>query len=727
MKQLLKRDRASALLALLALLASLLPLAERVRAEETNKYYDYILDYTSVRAMALQSSKTEDEWLSLFFSLGVDKIALNEASAANLHQNAAIPVHAMTVKTATEQYGWEQSYPEKVAAWLRGSTDMSDAIICTETAEDYAWILDAFRARFDDFEAQTYFDGEKGFLFIRQQANGLKGEKLLELRLGIWPATVEKMRAIGYQIVPRSVTVKDMNGTSYAAAYIEVLERYDSPYFLNSGDELVGSESGEGKALLRAYLESSGASIGMFEQSDQSQNDIWPGTVELLEETGYRGVRVFNEWAYIQNRYQYCGYDGPEEITNTFFRAIAERNCKVIFLKMILDPDSDVSWGADESGWIYITDPAEYEKMLGDLETRLAPLGYTRATVPAMTLDAPSTALQLLQGIGTAALFVLLLDMILCLGRRWRAALLALGVLGFAGLCLLKPAAYRLILSMAGGIVMPSLAAAGLCRVLAQRRREEPRLALGRLTVSAIVTALTTVAVSLSGALLASSALSQLSYILEIDLYRGVKLMQLIPIALFALCYLLVYAYEETGARDAVLARMGARGEKGRAERFLAYFRELMRTPMQLGWFLAAVVLAVAAVFLLAVFVYYIYRTGNSSSTSAAELQFRNFLENLLIARPRTKEMLIGWPMLLLFIWSVRRGLRFLPMLFGLGMSIGLVSVVNTFLHIRTPFLLSLLRTFWGLLFGLLLGLVLMLVMELLYRLVRRICGVDHV
>lgn len=727
MKAFWKRERVLAALALLGLLAAIFPIISRVQAEEDNKYYDYILDYTSVRAMALQSTQTEDEWLDLFYSLGVDKVALNEACALDLHQNAAIPIHAMTVKKATEQFGWERSYPEQVAAWLRESTDLSDAIICTETAEDYAWMLSKLRERFDGFEADTYLDGEQGFIFIRQQANGLKGEKLLDLRLGIWPKTVERMESHGFQIVPRSVTIEELNGTSYAASYIKVLEYYDSPYFLNSGDELVGSESEEGRALLRDYFRTSGARIGMFEQNDQSQNDIWPGTVELLNATDYSGVRIFNEWAYIQNRYQYCGYEGPEEITNSFFRAIAERNCKVIFLKMILEPDCDVSWGADESSWVYVTEPAEYEKMLGDLDARLAPLGYTRGTVPAMTLRETPTVLTLVQGIGTAALLVLLLDLFIPLGKRWRYALLGAGALCFALLYVVKPDSYRLILSMAGGIVMPSLAAVGLCRILAQKRRSAAHVGFGALLASTVGTAAGAVGVSLLGSLLATSALSQLSYILELDLYRGVKLMQLIPIGLFGLAYLLVYAYEETGARDAVLAHIGTRGEKGRAARFIAYLREKLETPMKLGWFLAAVVLAVAAAFLLLVFAYYIYRTGNSSTTSSAELQFRNLLENLLIARPRTKEMLIGWPMLFLFIWALRRGLRFLPLLFGMGMSIGLVSVVNTFLHIRTPFLLSLLRTFWGVLFGFALGIVLVVAAELVYRLVRRICGVEYV
>ena len=134
----------------------------------------------------------------------------------------------------------------------------------------------------------------------------------------------------------------------------------------------------------------------------------------------------------------------------------------------------------------------------------------------------------------------------------------------------------------------------------------------------------------------------------------------------------------------------------------------------------------VAAVFMLLVFAYYMYRTGNSTTTSARELAFRNFLENTLIARPRTKEMIVGWPMLMLFIWSLRRRMKFLPMIFGTGMTIGLVSVVNTFLHIRTPFLLSLLRTGWGILFGLLIGTAVVIVAELIYRLVRRICGVTN-
>ena len=84
MKSILKRNRVLAVIALIGLLASLVPLISRVQAEESNKYYDIVLDYNSMRSMARQSSQSEDEWLDLFKSLGVDKVALSEASALNL-------------------------------------------------------------------------------------------------------------------------------------------------------------------------------------------------------------------------------------------------------------------------------------------------------------------------------------------------------------------------------------------------------------------------------------------------------------------------------------------------------------------------------------------------------------------------------------------------------------------------------------------------------------------
>ena len=728
MKQFFKINRILLLLALVGLLASLLPVSARVSAEEANKKYDILLDYASLRPMTLQSALSEGEWLDVFASLGVDKVALGEASARDLHKSAAIPVYAQSIREIRENYGWDAAYPEAVVRWIAARDDLSDAVISAETREAFDWVCKALDERGENLNYSTFTDGDRGYVCIPQQRDGTKGEKILDLCLGIWPETVELVRSHGMNIVPRTVTVDGLNGEKFAGEFIKVLKEHGTPYYINSGDSWLGYDTDAGKAMLKDFLTDSGIGVGLMEENDQSQNLIWDGVEELLEDTGYNVVRVFNEWAYIQFRYAYCGYEGPEEITNSLFRAIAERNCKVVYFKMILEPDNDVSVDAEEEEWTYITDPADYEKLLIDLDTRLAALGYAHETVPAMELDSSSVLVRVLEGIGVAALLVLLADLFLYLDDKWRYGLLAVGAIGMAGLAFVMSGGYKLILSMLGGIVMPSLAGVGLCRVLAEKRRSEPQIALGRLVGYAVTMGLLAVLVSFGSSVLATSALSELSYLTEIDLYRGVKLMQLIPIGFFGLGYLLVYAYEETGAKRAVLVNIGARGEKGRVQKLWRYLLEVLNRPMKLSWFVAVVVIAVACVCGLGVGVYYILRTGNSMNVSSAELQFRNLLENLLIARPRTKEMLIGWPCLLLFIWSLRRHLNFLPLVFGLGMSIGLVSIVNTFLHIRTPFLLSLLRTGWGILFGFILGVIALIVAELLYRFIKKLLfGSSHV
>ena len=728
MKQFFKTNRILILLAVVGMFAALFPVVARVRAEEANKQYDIVLDYASLRPMALQSELTEGEWLDVFASLGVDKVALGEASARDLHKSSAIPVYAQSIREIRENYGWAAAYPERVVQWISERDDLSDAVISAETREAFDWVCSALDARGEDLDYRTFTDGDRGYICLPQQSDGTKGEKLLDLCLGIWPETVELVRSHGMNIVPRTVTVDGLNGEKFAGEFIEVLKEHGTPYYINSGDSWVGYDTDEGEALLKDFLTDSGIGVGLMEENDQSQNLVWDGVEELLEDTGYNVVRVFNEWAYIQFRYAYCGYEGPEEITNSLFRAIAERNCKVVYFKMILEPDNDVKVDAKEEEWTYITDPADYEKLLGDLDTRLSAIGYTHETVPAMELDDPSVFVRALEGIGVAALLVMLVDLFLYLDDKWRYGLFAVGAVGMTGLAFVMPGGCKLILSMLGGIVMPSLTGVGLCRVLAEKRRSEPEIGLAKLIVYAKIVGLLAILVSFGSSILATSALSELSYIAEIDLYRGVKLMQLIPIGFFGLGYLLVYAYEETGAKRAVLANIGERGEKGRVQKLWSYLLEVLDRPMKLSWFVAVVVIAVACVCGLGVGVYYIIRTGNSMNVSETELQFRNLLENLLIARPRTKEMLIGWPCLLLFIWSLRRHLNFLPLVFGLFMSIGLVSIVNTFLHIRTPFLLSLLRTGWGILFGFILGVIAVLIAELLYRFIKKLLfGSSHV
>lgn len=99
----------------------------------------------------------------------------------------------------------------------------------------------------------------------------------------------------------------------------------------------------------------------------------------------------------------------------------------------------------------------------------------------------------------------------------------------------------------------------------------------------------------------------------------------------------------------------------------------------------------------------YINRSGNSGNAGELELQIREFLERVLYVRPRTKEFLIGYPALLVSYYLCSRHYKNAEYILAIG-AIGTMSTVNTFTHLHTPFMYSLLRSTYGIVFGAVIG-----------------------
>lgn len=96
----------------------------------------------------------------------------------------------------------------------------------------------------------------------------------------------------------------------------------------------------------------------------------------------------------------------------------------------------------------------------------------------------------------------------------------------------------------------------------------------------------------------------------------------------------------------------------------------------------------------------YILRSGNSK-ISIAENQIRNTIAVLTGARPRTKEFLVCWPCLALFVYYSRHNVsKLLRWFFAVGASVLFASVTNTFCHVFTDVTVSFLRTVYGLIFS---------------------------
>ena len=112
---------------------------------------------------------------------------------------------------------------------------------------------------------------------------------------------------------------------------------------------------------------------------------------------------------------------------------------------------------------------------------------------------------------------------------------------------------------------------------------------------------------------------------------------------------------------------------------------------------------------------FYISRTGNSGSVSDLELAFRQWLENTLYVRPRTKEFLIGFPFFVLALYVMGINRKWGSILLVPGV-IGFLSIVNTFTHLHIPVAVSVLRTLYSVSLGFVIGLVFILIFKVGYR-----------
>lgn len=213
------------------------------------------------------------------------------------------------------------------------------------------------------------------------------------------------------------------------------------------------------------------------------------------------------------------------------------------------------------------------------------------------------------------------------------------------------------------------------------RKKQNVLQAIGRLLLVTVG--------SLVGALLMVGLLADGTFMLKTNNFTGVKIAHLLPVLLLAAWFFLFREKQDP----------------------LLKTKKLFNAAVTYKWVAAFVVIA-------GLLLIYLLRTGNDTTTvSEYERLFRAMLDNVLFVRPRTKEFLFGHPLLLLaFYWGYQRD-EMLPVL-ALG-AIGQISLVNTFAHIHTPVLTSLLRTINGLVLGIVIGVALILVVNLVIRLGR--------
>ncbi|MGI9861409.1 DUF5693 family protein [Moorella naiadis] len=344
--------------------------------------------------------------------------------------------------------------------------------------------------------------------------------------------------------------------------------------------------------------------------------------------------------------------------------AARERDVRLLIARFKFNPGS-ASWLQDNLQYV------------GDVSKMLAADGLAIGRARPFAPFPYSRLWVLLIGFGVLAAGVLLLGQLELLPAGLILGLLGVlvwtGVLGLNHQVLLA----RKAMALGAAVIFPTLA------MLTAWSPE------GRGLRTSLALLIRTALISLLGAVAIAAILADNTFFLKINAFSGIKIAFILPLIIFTLAVII----RQEGRRTATT------------------FRGWLDANLTLKLVLLAVVVAAAGLV-------YISRSGNEGvGLLPFEGQMRSFLGNALLARPRTKEFLLGYPFLLL---SLTLGYQHRYLLFWLLGLVGQISLVNTYCHLHIPFLISLLRTFNGLWLGLILGVVLVLVVRLGQRFLGR-------
>jgi hypothetical protein len=332
--------------------------------------------------------------------------------------------------------------------------------------------------------------------------------------------------------------------------------------------------------------------------------------------------------------------------------AAAERNIRVLYVRLF-EMDQPASAARLNQGFIQ------------GLNEALIREGFQIGTPVSMgTLDS-NIGRRRVVGLGIIAAGLWLLYLIRpAASNRLAPVLGALGLLGaiaWIGLLRWAPSLGCKGFAFLSVVIFPTL---GMMLFLKETPRDLGRSVLALLGISWM---------SFMGAILMTGLLTEKSYMLALDGFKGVKLAHVVPLAL----------------TPAILWAQKPHP--------IQRVRAVLTYPLRV-WQLAAAALALAA---LAV---YIMRTGNTGTiqVSALEELLRQTLDYVLGVRPRTKEFALGHPLMLLLLYYGYSDRKIPLLLFA---AIGQISLANTYAHIHTPLSVSFLRTFNGMWMGVAVGL----------------------
>lgn len=658
-----KHNRLSRVVLLAAVLVGLLCAIylciQRHTVEERSITIEQAMDYDAVIAMARNDGYDTDTILEKCRAAGITSFTIYDTTLNKLTQRGDL---SLITKLGGQLY-----YPQF------GITDMSYDyyLIGKPKAQDDLY--------FDEVAADLRTRMGEGSVAVIENSQyrilGIRGvmPSLGEMNLGILSADAKQIAVHGFHVVLRPTNYSNPTREQVQAFFrrADGIDNVSGIMFV--GKEVLGYSPAEASraSMLQCTadeMKQRHLPFYMIESVNQLQYNEQAGMYDLSELLGYDTVRVY---AMAKEELEKIT---PEEAAMRFYISDLERNVRINLYPLYKKPIQGMS--VTETNLHYITMVSQ----------KLTDRGYVLGRASVMEPYYPNRLLLAIVAAAAACGFVFTLNLFTALSNRVNFALMAFGIIiGAGGAVLVKGALFLQIMAIGCASAAPT-AAMLIMLDWWKRRIPTQRCGYGRVIRDGIVWLTSAVAIAMIGGLFIAAMLGNIRFFMEFDFYRGVKLTFILPIVLVAIGYLSRFPLGGTTI--------------GTPEEFVSFVRHFLQIPIKMGTIIILGILAFVA------FVF-VGRSGHTAGVPVPgiEVALRRFLENAMYARPREKEFLIGHPAFFLMIAAMyRRWPQLLHFFLVLAATIGVGSMVETFAHIRTPFLMSFVRGIDGWVVGLVAG-----------------------
>ena len=650
---------------ILALIVSGVVNFHRSKMESDFKQVELVVSLNELRELCYQEGYDENELLVKIENSGINSIAIHEDTLESLALSEKI------LYFSDQEFNKLNFFLKSIDPFEKYQSSPGETYIIFKDKNDY------FRVK-DNLQRQLGKNLVRDLTIFPYKGLKVKGseEKLADLSLGFSEEDIELVRNLGFQVILRLKNFSPINKEDIDFKFKESDEAGKISGIIFDGETALGYPFQENLIFTAKILKTKGYPFGIIEFAGQK------GIETIAQSASELAVRVHSitkeEMEIIPK----------QEAIDRWIRAAKERKVRIFYIKPFMKSDSDLI----EENLSYIRAIKEDLKASG--------FSTGKASLLSATYQEPKIFVLLLI-LGVISGGLILWKNIFNLKKYQEYSLLFLGILFSFFLLFLNQEIFLIkLMALLAALIFPTLAIIGNEKYFLEKNNLnlENNTAFPKnnpgfiLMIKEVLSGFfRIILITFSGALLIAALLSNNKFMLGIEQFSGIKISYLIPLFL-------------------VLVIMWLKMNEGKL-----MILENIKKPILIE---QVIIMFFFVVFL----VIYISRSGNFSflPVLSIEEKIRIFLEKTLIARPRNKEFLIGYPALLLAMsMNFLKVKEFKIPIIIIG-TIAPVTLINTFCHIHTPFLFSMLRTFNGVWLGLGLGLIVITIFYYLLKIFRK-------